>query len=76
MIRTISTNKNDQLEIFFNSLGMSWVSGRILNKSPWSAMLNSVKASVLGIGNADCISLYPACNLERERIKRRRRRRK
>ncbi|XP_051156374.1 uncharacterized protein LOC127278614 [Leptopilina boulardi] len=58
------------------SLGMSWVSGRILNKSPWSAMLNSVKASVLGIGNADCISLYPACNLERERIKRRRRRRK
>lgn len=68
--------QNDQLEIFFNSLGMSWVSGRILSKSPWSAMLNSVKASVLGIGNADCTSLYPACNLERERIKRRRRRRK
>ncbi|XP_024945353.1 uncharacterized protein LOC107272229 isoform X2 [Cephus cinctus] len=58
------------------SLGMSWISGRVLDKSPWSAMLDSVKASVLGLGGADCETLYPNCDLKRERIKRRRRRRK
>ncbi|CAL7937454.1 unnamed protein product [Xylocopa violacea] len=58
------------------SLGMSWISGRVLKASPWSAMLDSVKASVLGLGGADCALLYPDCDLNKERIKRRRRRRK
>ncbi|XP_028050783.1 uncharacterized protein LOC105830334 [Monomorium pharaonis] len=58
------------------SLGMSWVSGRMLHRTPWSAMLDSVKASILGLGGVDCASFYPECDLERERIKRRRRKRK
>ncbi|XP_023288111.1 uncharacterized protein LOC105701640 [Orussus abietinus] len=58
------------------SLGMSWVSGRVTRKSKWSAILDSLKATILGIGNADCASLYPSCDLGRERMKRRRKRRK
>ncbi|XP_011873708.1 PREDICTED: uncharacterized protein LOC105565271 [Vollenhovia emeryi] len=58
------------------SLGMSWLSGRMLHKTPWSAMLDSVKASILGLGGVNCASFYPDCDLEGERTKRRRRRRK
>ncbi|KAG7190974.1 hypothetical protein KM043_007023 [Ampulex compressa] len=58
------------------SLGMSWISGRVMRGSPWSAMLDSVKASVLGLGGADCVALYAGCDLQKERVKRRRRRRK
>ncbi|XP_046740513.1 uncharacterized protein LOC124407944 [Diprion similis] len=60
------------------SLGMSWVSGRMTRKTPWSVMLGSVKAAVLGLGGADCAILFPDCNLEQEvaRMRRRRRRRK
>ncbi|KAL0104582.1 hypothetical protein PUN28_017376 [Cardiocondyla obscurior] len=58
------------------SLGMSWLSGRVLHRAPWSAMLDSVKASILGLGGIDCTSFYPECDLENERIKRRRRKRK
>ncbi|KYN42387.1 hypothetical protein ALC56_03147 [Trachymyrmex septentrionalis] len=58
------------------SLGMSWLSGRMLYRTPWSAMLDSVKASVLGLGGIDCASFYPECDLENERIKRRRRKKK
>ncbi|XP_077271084.1 uncharacterized protein LOC143902229 [Temnothorax americanus] len=58
------------------SLGMSWLSGRMLYRTPWSAMLDSVKASILGLGGVDCASFYPKCDLEREKIKRRGRKRK
>ncbi|XP_011501620.1 PREDICTED: uncharacterized protein LOC105365210 [Ceratosolen solmsi marchali] len=58
------------------SMSMSWTAGRMLNQNPWSAMLDSVKASVLGLGRAKCETLYPDCDLRRERVKRRRRRRK
>jgi len=68
--------KTDNMDIFFFSLGMSWVSGRMLHRTPWSAMLDSVKASILGLGGINCASFYPECDLERERIKRRRRKRK
>ncbi|KAI4498359.1 hypothetical protein M0802_006538 [Mischocyttarus mexicanus] len=56
--------------------GMSWITGRVTRNSPWSAMLESVKASILGLGGVDCALLYPNCDLRKERIKRRRRRRK
>jgi hypothetical protein len=68
--------RTGNIEILFFSLGMSWLSGRVLYKSPWSAMLDSVKASVLGLGGIDCASFYPGCDLEKERTKRRRRRKK
>ncbi|XP_076677612.1 uncharacterized protein LOC143373876 isoform X2 [Andrena cerasifolii] len=73
-----STQTGDARKIWVPvwSLGMSWTSGRVSKGSPWSAMLDSVKASVLGLGGADCASLYPDCDLKKERVKRRRRRRK
>lgn len=58
------------------SLGMSWISGRVARGTPWSAMLDSIKASILGLGGVDCAVLYPDCDLRKERVKRRRRRRK
>ncbi|XP_043507926.1 uncharacterized protein LOC122527636 [Frieseomelitta varia] len=73
-----STQTKDARKIWIPvwSLGMSWVTGRMLKRSPWSAMLESVKASVLGLGGFDCELSYPDCDLKKERIKRRRRRRK
>ncbi|CAD1481168.1 unnamed protein product, partial [Heterotrigona itama] len=72
-----STQTKDARKIWMPvwSLGMSWVSGRMLKRSPWSAMLDSVKASILGLGGFDCALSYPDCDLKKERIKRRRRRR-
>ncbi|XP_011153166.1 uncharacterized protein LOC105191446 isoform X2 [Harpegnathos saltator] len=70
------TNDSRRIWVPVWSLGMSWLSGRVLSKSPWSAMLDSVKASILGLGGIDCASFYRGCNLEKERTKRRRRRRK
>ncbi|KAK0167917.1 hypothetical protein PV327_001771 [Microctonus hyperodae] len=58
------------------SLGMSWVSGRMMKQSMWPAMFESIKASILGLGGGNCNALYPNCDLDRERRKRRRRRRK
>ncbi|CAK9824190.1 hypothetical protein ANTRET_LOCUS2398 [Anthophora retusa] len=73
-----STQTKDARKIWIPvwSLGMSWISGRVLKVSPWSAILDSVKASILGLGGANCASLYPGCDLQKERVKRRRRRRK
>ncbi|KAK2588626.1 hypothetical protein KPH14_006394 [Odynerus spinipes] len=71
-----ATNDGRKIWIPVWSLGMSWISGRVSRAAPWSAMLDSVKASVLGLGGANCTSLYPDCDLRKEKIKRRRRRRK
>uniref|UniRef100_A0ABD2WTB1 Uncharacterized protein n=1 Tax=Trichogramma kaykai TaxID=54128 RepID=A0ABD2WTB1_9HYME len=60
------------------SLGMSWASGRVVAapERKWPAMLDTLKASLLGLGGADCASLYPDCQLRRERRDRKRRRRR
>nr|XP_031837918.1 uncharacterized protein LOC116429291 [Nomia melanderi] len=73
-----STQTKDARKIWVPvwSLGMSWASGRVMKGSPWSSMLDSLKASILGLGRVDCASLYPDCNLKREKIKRIRRRRR
>ncbi|XP_029162004.1 uncharacterized protein LOC114933541 [Nylanderia fulva] len=70
------TNDGRRIWVPVWSLGMSWLSGRVLHRTPWSAMLDSVKASILGLGGIDCASFYPGCDLEKERIERRRRRKK
>ncbi|XP_011260445.2 uncharacterized protein LOC105253829 isoform X2 [Camponotus floridanus] len=70
------TNDGRRIWVPVWSLGMSWLSGRILYKTPWSAMLDSVKASILGLGGIDCASFYSGCDLKKERTKRRRKRRK
>ncbi|KAJ8673385.1 hypothetical protein QAD02_004647 [Eretmocerus hayati] len=73
-----SRNRDDKQRIWMPlwGLGMSWASGRLLNHNRWSAMLESLKASVLGLGNVDCAYIYPDCKLHEERLKRKRRRRK
>ncbi|XP_011313840.1 uncharacterized protein [Fopius arisanus] len=58
------------------SVGMSWLCGRMVRQSTWPAMFDSIKASILGLGGANCDDLYPGCDLVTERRKRRRRRRK
>lgn len=55
---------------------MSWASGRALADRRWPAMLDTLKAALLGLGGASCSTLYPDCRLGRELEKRRRRRRK
>lgn len=56
---------------------MSYLTGRLNTRVPPStAMLDSLKASILGLGNANCKNIYSNCNLRKLRENRRRRRRK
>ncbi|KAJ8963055.1 hypothetical protein NQ318_018519 [Aromia moschata] len=67
----------DKIIIPMWSLGMSWLSGRLVkNISSATSMLDTLKASVLGLGRADCEIIYQECDLRREVIERRRRRRR
>lgn len=75
MPRTLTKKVYLRNNIF--SLGMSWLSGRLTKKMPVaSSMLDSLKASILGLGNAHCEVIYQDCDLKDETRKRRRRRRK
>lgn len=66
---------NKETKIF--SLGMSWASGHLVKSiNPTTSMLDSLKASILGLGNANCEIIYQQCDLKREISERRRRRRK
>nr|CAH7730163.1 unnamed protein product [Callosobruchus chinensis] len=59
------------------SLGMSWISGRLIDVvSPATSRLDALKAVVLGLGKANCEVIYQDCDLKREISKRRMRRRK
>lgn len=56
---------------------MSWLTGRLNSRvPPATAMLDSLKASILGLGNANCKIIYNNCNLNKLRENRRRRRKK
>ncbi|PSN44815.1 hypothetical protein C0J52_17176 [Blattella germanica] len=64
------------------SLGLSWVAGRFSpSQHASAAMLEYLRASVLGLGNSECEKLYSRCSLEKiansrsERSKRRKKRR-
>ncbi|KAJ9601148.1 hypothetical protein L9F63_000727, partial [Diploptera punctata] len=62
------------------SLGLSWVAGRFSpNQFASAAMLEYLRASVLGLGNSKCESIYSKCSLEKlstTRADRKRRKRK
>lgn len=65
------------LDFFTYSLGMSWLSGRLVQNVPLAtSTLDSLKASILGLGKANCEVIYQRCDLRRERKARKRRRRK
>lgn len=47
---------------------MSWISGRLSdNINPATAMLDSLKAAILGLGKADCENIYQNCNLRQQK---------
>lgn len=46
------------------------------NMAPATSMLDTLKASILGLGRANCEIIYQECDLRKERRKRKRRRRK
>ncbi|XP_045469460.1 uncharacterized protein LOC123677064 [Harmonia axyridis] len=51
-------------------LGMSWLTSRLgINAHPYTSMLDSLKASILGLGRAKCEILYQNCDLNKRRRK-------
>lgn len=62
----ISVNKVLNLYIFSHfRLGLSWLSSRMISSQPpMSSILESLKASAMGIGGADCKAMYPNCNID------------
>lgn len=55
-------DKYDSKEFFDFSLGLSWLTTKI-NHSPVTMTLENLQASVMGLGNANCINLYP-CDIK------------
>ncbi|XP_050512971.1 uncharacterized protein LOC126888653 [Diabrotica virgifera virgifera] len=59
------------------SLGMSWLSGKIVhNVAPATSMLDTLKASILGLGKANCEIIYQKCDLRNHVMERKRRKRR
>lgn len=46
-------------------LGLSWLSSRIItNQLPSGSILESIKASTMGLGGANCTKIFPNCDLK------------
>ncbi|KAJ3664671.1 hypothetical protein Zmor_000222 [Zophobas morio] len=72
-----SVEGNNKILIPVWSLGMSWISGRLTkNVNPATSMLDSLKASILGLGKAHCDVVYQNCDLRLQKQERRRRRKR
>ncbi|VEN56194.1 unnamed protein product [Callosobruchus maculatus] len=73
--RSLEGKKRIIVPIF--SLGMSWISGRLIDVvSPATSRLDALKAVVLGLGKANCEVIYQDCDLKKEIYKRKMRRRR
>lgn len=58
-------------------LGMTWLSPRVITKQPrMHSILDGIKASLLGLGNANCAQVYAKCDLAEQRIAKERWRKK
>lgn len=59
-------------------LGLTWLSSKLIRtQTAVTSMLESLRASISGIGGADCIKLYPNCDerifiVERRKMRKRR----
>jgi hypothetical protein len=80
--RNRSGNYRQQIRLFCFSLGLSWVAGRFAPTQHASgAMLDYLRASIMGLGNSECEVVFPRCSIREvvktrgERRKRRRRKR-
>ncbi|XP_037027671.1 uncharacterized protein LOC119068245 [Bradysia coprophila] len=64
---------NQRLWIPVWGLGLSWLSSKVTPKKSYTSILESLKAAAFGLGNADCLKLFP-CDVHLQRklkIKRR-----
>lgn len=80
--RNRSGNCRQQIRLFCFSLGLSWVAGRFApTQHASAAMLDYLRASIMGLGNSKCEVVFPRCSIREvvknrgERRKRRRRKR-
>lgn len=49
-------------------LGMTWLSPRVITGQPrMHTVLDGIKASMLGLGNANCTQVYAKCDLKEQR---------
>ena len=63
--------------VWFCRLGLSWLSGQLTDViSSTTSILEGVRASVLGLGRANCDVIYQSCDLRGESKNRRRRRKR
>lgn len=72
-----SKDRNDGQKIWIPiwGLGLSWLSSKIITQQlPSGSILESIKASTMGLGGANCTQIFPDCDLkmiEEDRRKRR-----
>lgn len=58
-------------------LGMTWFSPRVIKSQPrMHSILDGIKASLLGLGDANCSQVYAKCDLQVQREAKERRRKK
>lgn len=58
----------------FSSFGLSWLSGTFIkNVSAAVSRLESLKASILGLREANCEAIYHNCDIRKQEISRGRR---
>jgi hypothetical protein len=61
----VTETKKQQTMCFCFSLGLSWVAGRFSpSQHASAAMLDYLRASIMGLGNSQCEVVYPRCSLQ------------
>lgn len=60
--------KKEKFWIPLWGLGMTWISPRVIKGQPrMHSIFDGIKASLLGLGNANCVKVYEKCDLKQQR---------